>query len=67
MTLTNQQRSDRCTTALSNYADEDSYTNLVDWLADAMHWCHLNRQNFDDALHTATMHFEAEVNEAKLR
>lgn len=63
MTLTNQQRSDRCRKAIASYTDDDTYTNLVDFLADAMHWCHLNEHSFEDALNTALMHFDAETSE----
>jgi hypothetical protein len=50
MTLTNQQRSDRCAKTLTAYSDDEPYTNLVDWLA--------------DALDSALMHFDAEISEA---
>lgn len=62
MTLTNQQRSDRCQQAIAAYSDDNTYTNLVDFLADAMHWCHLNGHRFEDVLGTAMMHFNAESN-----
>lgn len=62
MTLSNQQRSDRCQEAITAYSDDDAYTNLVDFLADARHWCHVNGHSFQDALDIALMHFEAEIN-----
>jgi hypothetical protein len=62
MTLDNQERSLRCQQAINTYSDDDTYTNLVDFLADAMHFCQLNGHSFHDALDTALMHFEAEIN-----
>jgi hypothetical protein len=61
MTLSNQERAIRCQQAIKAYSDDDTYTNLVDFLADAMHWCHLNGYSFHDALDTAVMHFDAEM------
>ncbi len=61
MMLTNQQRSDRCQEAITAYSDDDNYTNLVDFLADAMHFCQLNGHCFRDALDTAEMHFDVEI------
>lgn len=43
---------------------EDERTNLIDLLADAMHWCNLNDEDFDDVLRIARLHFEAEKDEA---
>jgi hypothetical protein len=62
MTLTNQERAVRCQKAIAAYAGADAYTNLVDFLADAMHFCEQNGHSFDDALDTARMHFDAEMN-----
>jgi hypothetical protein len=68
-----QERATRCQQALTAYSRADTETNLVDFLADAMHWCHLNGHSFDDALDTAVMdsfhdaldtaamHFDAET------
>jgi hypothetical protein len=61
MTLTNQERADRCEKAIAAYSADDARTNLVDLLTDAMHWCHLNRDDFRDALATAEMHFHVET------
>jgi hypothetical protein len=61
MTLSNQERADRCQQAIDSYSDDDTYTNLVDFLADAMHFCHVNGHCFHDALDTAQMHFDAEL------
>jgi hypothetical protein len=61
MTLSNLERADRCQQAVTTYSDDDTYTNLVDFLADAMHYCHLHGHSFRDALETALMHFDAEM------
>ena len=61
MTLSNQQRAVRCEQAIAAYSDDDTYTNLVDFLADAMHFCHVHGHSFHDALDTARMHFDAEL------
>jgi len=61
MTLSNRQRADRCEQAITAYSGDDAGTNLVDFLADAMHLCHVQGLSFRDALDTAVMHFEAEM------
>lgn len=61
MTLSNQERADRCQEAITAYSDDDNYTNLVDFLGDAMHYCHAQGHSFRDALDTAVMHFDAEM------
>jgi hypothetical protein len=61
MTLSNRDRAVRCQRAITVYSDDDAYTNLVDFLADAFHWCRTNGHSFPDALDTALMHFEAEI------
>ena len=61
--LTNEGRARRSAEAIEAYSDDDTRTNLVDFLADALHWCHLNGHCFEDVLDTARMHFEAELTE----
>jgi len=61
MTLSNPERAARCEKAIAGYSDDDTYTSLVDFLADAMHMCHANGHFFHDALDTAVMHFKAEM------
>ena len=61
MTLSNPERAARCEQAITGYSDDDTYTSLVDFLADAMHWCHVHEHSFRDVLNTAVMHFEAEM------
>ena len=60
MTLSNHERAIRCQKAATAHSDDDTRTNLVDFLADAMHWCHVNGHSFRDCLDTALMHFNAE-------
>jgi hypothetical protein len=52
----NSSRVERCQTALAEY-DQD----LTDLLADALHWCRANGQDFDALLATARTHFDAET------
>ena len=66
MTLNNQERAVRCEQAIPSYSDDDTYTNLLDFLADAMHWCHRQGHGFADALDTARMHFDAELTGADI-
>ena len=47
MTLTISERTIRCGEALRSYSDDDCHTNLIDWLADVMHWCHVGGHNFE--------------------
>jgi len=48
-----------------DYYDEmdgtDPDSNVVDLLADLMHYCNQSSWDFTQALETARMHFEAEV------
>lgn len=57
----NIERAARCLTVLFSYTDFDPRTNLIDLLTDAMHWCRLNREDFDQALTMAREHFDAEA------
>lgn len=66
MTLSIQQRAERCQQAIRDYSDDDFATNLVDFLADAMHWCRINDRDFDDMLDSAVVHFDAEVHETNI-
>jgi hypothetical protein len=61
MTLSNHDRAIRHLRAMTACSDDDIYTSFVDFLADAMHYCHLHGHSFDDALDTARMHFDAET------
>jgi len=61
MTLSNQERAVRCQQAITAYSDDDTYTNLVDFLADAMHLCKANGYDFEHLLATATNHYQTET------
>jgi uncharacterized protein YcgI (DUF1989 family) len=63
MTLTNQERAVRCQQAVTSYSDDDTYTNLVDFLADAMHWADANGEDFHIALAQACRHYINELND----
>ncbi|MCX7392558.1 MAG: hypothetical protein NTW75_00350 [Planctomycetales bacterium] len=65
MTNSNQLRAGRCEQALAAYSDADHFTNLVDFLADAMHWCDFTGQDFHYALCVAGKHFIAELNDSQ--
>ena len=57
------QRVEKCELALARYSDDNPFTNLVDLLADAMHWCDANGEDFHYALCLAGKHFVAELND----
>jgi hypothetical protein len=57
------QRVKRCQAALERYSDENSFITLIDLLADAMHWCDANGEDFHYALCVAGKHFVAELND----
>ena len=46
--------------AIQDYTDGDATTNLIDLLADAMHWSRNRHVDFDKSLTMARTHFEAE-------
>jgi hypothetical protein len=56
-------RLERCQQALRVYSGDDIEANLVDFLADAMHWCDKNGRTFNDLLRTADEHFTLERSE----
>ena len=57
------QRVKRCDTAITGYSDENRFLCLIDLLADAMHWCDANGEDFHYALCVAGKHFVAELND----
>ena len=63
MTPSNQQRADRAEQAITAYSDNDDYTNLVDFLADAMHFCDSTGQDFHIYLAQACRHYIHELND----
>jgi hypothetical protein len=58
-----QERAKRCRQTLTRYSDEDRFICLIDLLADAMHWCDHNGENFHYALAVAGKHYLAELND----
>ena len=58
----NRRRAARCQTAMRRYDGGGSpYTGLIDFLADAMHWCRLKGHDFHGLLDRASEHYAAEV------
>jgi hypothetical protein len=57
------QRVKRCDDAITGYSDDNSFISLIDLLADAMHWCDANGEDFHYALCVAGKHFVAELND----
>jgi hypothetical protein len=57
------ERAERCRGALIAYPDFSLFTNLIDLLADAMHFCDQTGEDFHYALCIACKHYLAEVNE----
>jgi hypothetical protein len=53
-------RVQKCRKVLTDYSDDDTYTNLVDFLADAMHLCRRNGQDFQHLLTIAENHYQTE-------
>ncbi|MGD9689496.1 MAG: hypothetical protein AB7K52_07180 [Phycisphaerales bacterium] len=60
----NRERAARCLAVLFSYTDFDPMTNLIDLLADAMHWCRFNDRDFEWALSKARDHFRMEIIES---
>ena len=56
------ERMERCGHALIGYSNDDSFVSLIDFLADAMHWCAANGEDFHYALCVAGKHYLAEIN-----
>jgi len=58
----NRDRAARCLKAIRRYdTDSNPRTCLIDFLADAMHWCRRKDYDFHDLLDRASEHFTAEV------
>jgi hypothetical protein len=57
------ERAQRCREALIAYGDDGLFTNLIDLLADAMHFCDETGENFHYALCVAGNHYLAELND----
>jgi hypothetical protein len=61
-TLSRQQRSQRADKAINDYANGDARENLVDLLADVIHWCDDMDEPFEEFCATARVHHDAERN-----
>ena len=57
------QRVQRCQRVIAEYSDESDGISLIDLLADAMHWCDANGEDFHYAFCVAGKHFIAELND----
>ena len=58
------ERAERCRKVLTGYSDDDPFTDLIDLLADAMHFCDRYRYgDFPYALAVACKHYLAELND----
>lgn len=60
--LTRKERSQRADKAIHGYASGDARENLVDFLADAIHWCDDLGEPFDEFYQTAKVHHSEERN-----
>ena len=63
MTPSNQQRAERCQAALAAYGDDMIESNLIDFLADAMHWADHFGCDFHIAHAQACRHYIHELND----
>jgi len=58
-----RDRAGRCRKALDGYSDDDPFVCLTDLLADAMHMCDADGEDFHYALCVAGKHYLAELND----
>ncbi len=66
--LTNLCRANRCSKALWHYGtDNTDPACLIDFLADARHWCDRHGQSFGDIDRIAHDHYLVELGEANGR
>lgn len=63
MSKSNLIRAARCNEVLSAYSTDDTFTNLIDLLTDAQHWCDCTGQDFHIALAQACRHYINELND----
>lgn len=63
MTKRNRQRAARCLEAITAYSNDGAFSSLVDFLADAMHFCDCTEHDFHLALAQAYRHYIHELNE----
>ena len=57
-----QARQPKAAAVIAGYGNGDQRENLVDLLADAIHWCQVVGAPFDELCATARLHFAAEIN-----
>lgn len=62
--LTNNDRAERAHLAIDAYGDDIPESNLIDLLADAMHWCEQEELNFKRLLQMASQHYLCELIDA---
>lgn len=60
---TNQQRANNAEQAIRRYCDDLPESNLIDLLADAMHWCDHTGRDFHITLAQACRHYIHELND----
>ena len=59
----NETRASRCADAVARYGDDMQESNLIDFLADAMHFCDAEGMNFHILLAQACRHYVNELND----
>jgi hypothetical protein len=59
-TLTNPELAQRAAQSINRYGDDMAEANLIDLLADAMHWCKQYGHDFEYCLRLAREHFDTE-------
>ena len=63
MTIANQDPARRCARALEHYKTDDTLRGrLIDFLADARHWCDAHAESFAELDRLAFEHFCTEAN-----
>ena len=65
MEPTNNQRAARCRKALNCYGTDHARGCLIDFLADARHWCDRNSESFAELDRQAYQHYLAELHEER--
>jgi len=63
MSSENRTRAMRCDSVIADYGDDDIESNLIDLLADAMHWCDSKGRDFHYVLAQACRHYIHELND----
>jgi hypothetical protein len=59
----NATRASRCADAIARYGDDMPESNLIDFLADAMHCCDAQGMDFHILLAQACRHYVNELND----